>query len=269
MLSRIYRVLVVFAAAVGPLTMPQAFAQDTSRDRGDWQVETGAGAFLAPDYEGSDDYEVRPVPILEISWRDRIALTTKGGPALIGTPVLGENYRVDLGVGYDFGRDEDDNDALQGLGDLDVGAVGLIKASYDFGPAELGVELAHDLGGDRDGTTATIELGTKRPVLDRRGFVGFGVDATWASDDYMQNTFGVSAAQSAASGAGLRNFDAGAGLKDAGLSALFGYSVTERISVLTMAKYSRLLSDAADSPLVDQEGSANQFSLFLGASYRW
>ncbi len=256
------------AVAIACQTGPAA-AQDAGGDSGDWRVETGAGVIFSPDYEGSDDYEASPVPVLEISWKDRIALTTKGGPGLIGTPVLGENYRIDTGLRYDFGRDESDNDALRGLGDLDVGAVGVLKASYEFGRFETGLELAHDLGGDRDGTTATLELGMKQPILNGRAFAGLTADATWASDDYMQNSFGISAAQAARSGVGLSAFDAEAGFKDVGLSALVGYSVTENVSVITMAKYSRLLNDAADSPLVDREGSANQFQLFLGASYRW
>lgn len=270
MVSRFLKVFLVLTAVMGvPVVAQRAAAQGTPDQDGDWRIETGAGVIYAPDYEGSDDYEFNPVPLVEINWRDRVALTTKGGPGLIGTPVLGENYRIDMGVRYDFGRDEDDNDALRGLGDLEVGAVGILKASYEFGMFGTGLELAHDLGGDRDGTTATFELGVKQPVLGGRAFAGLTADATWASDDYMQNTFGISATQSAASRAGLGVFDAEAGFKDVGLSATLGYSVTEEISLLSMARYSRLLGDAADSPLVDREGSANQFGLFIGASYRW
>lgn len=266
---RVFRSLfIVTAVAVACQTDP-AGAQEASGDAGDWHIETGAGVIFSLDYEGSDDYEASPVPVLEINWKDRVALTTKGGPGLIGTPVLGENYRVDMGLRYDFGRDEDDNDALQGLGDLEVGAIGVLKASYEFGQFETGLELAHDLGGDRDGMAATVELGMKQPILNGRAFAGLTASATWASDDYMQNTFGISAAQAARSGAGLSAFNAEAGFKDVGLSAMVGYSVTEAVSIITMAQYSRLLNDAADSPLVDREGSANQFQLFLGASYRW
>ncbi len=38
----------------------------------------GGGAMYAPDYEGSNDYKVLPIPIVEVSWRDRVRLTTKG-----------------------------------------------------------------------------------------------------------------------------------------------------------------------------------------------
>lgn len=272
MVSTYFRVFLLISAAAVLGSAQMVFAQDGGgppEDAGDWRIETGAGVFFSPDYEGSDDYEFTPVPIVEVSWKDRLALTTKGGPGLIGTPVLGDNYRVDLGVRYDFGRDEDDNDALRGLGDLDVGAVGILKGSYSFGMFETGLELAHDLGGDRDGMTATFEFGAKQPILKGRGFAGLTVDTSWANDDYMQNTFGISASQSARSAVGLSAFDAEAGFKDVGLSAMVGYSLTENVSVLTMAKYSRLVGDAADSPLVDKEGSANQFGLLLGVSYRW
>ncbi len=88
----------------------------------------------APDYEGSDDYTVMPLPFVEISWQDRIRLTTEGGPGIYATPFMTDGLRFDLGVRYDFGRSEDDNDALKGLGDLEVGAVAVIRFGYEAGP---------------------------------------------------------------------------------------------------------------------------------------
>ncbi len=85
----------------------------------------------------------------------------------------------------------------------------------------------------------------------------------------MDNSFGISAAQSASSARGLAQHDASSGLKDAGLSIDLGYSITENNSAFGGVQYSRLLGDAADSPLVADEGSENQLGAFLGLSYRW
>ena len=105
-------------------TAQSARAQD---DRpADWSFTLGAGAMYAPDYEGSNDYEVSPVPVIEVSWRDRVWLTTTDGVGLFASPFQTEALRVDLGVEYDFGRKEDDNAALKGLGDLEGGAVGVV-----------------------------------------------------------------------------------------------------------------------------------------------
>ena len=235
----------------------------------DMSFELGAGAMVAPDYEGSNDYEIAPVPIVEIGWRDRIRLTTADGPGLFGTPYRTEDFSFEIGVIYDDGRDEDDNDALRGLGDLDVGAVAVGRFNYEFGPFEAGLELTRDLTGDRDGMTVTAELEYGIMLLEDQLHVGVTPYVTWANEDYMDNTFGISASQSASSALGLAQHDTGSGLKDAGLNLSLGYQITDNISAFGGVQYSRLLGDAADSPLVDGEGSANQFGTYLGVSYRW
>lgn len=235
----------------------------------DLSFQLGGGALIAPDYEGSDDYDITPLPIVEIAYKDRLRLTTLEGPGIFGTPFRHDDFSVELGLVYEAGRDEDDNGALRGLGDLDVGAVAVGRLIYEFGPLEAGLEVTRDLTGDRDGMTVTAELEYGVMLFEERLRLGVTPHVTWANEDYMDNTFGISAAQSAASARGFAQHSAGAGLKDAGLSLNLGYQITENITAFGGAQYSRLLGDAADSPLVDGEGSANQFSTYLGLSYRW
>jgi outer membrane scaffolding protein for murein synthesis (MipA/OmpV family) len=85
----------------------------------------------------------------------------------------------------------------------------------------------------------------------------------------MQNSFGISGAQAASSQKNYSPYTAESGIKDVGLSASVSHAVTDHISVMLGAKYARLLGDAADSPLVDQEGDANQLQGMLGLIYRW
>lgn len=89
---------------------------------------------------------------------------------------------------------------------------------------------------------------------------------SWANDAYMDSFFGIDNAQSAASG--LEPFEAEAGFKDVGLALRLNYGLTEHWAILTSGEYKRLLGDAADSPIVTDEGSADQRS-FLAASYRF
>jgi outer membrane scaffolding protein for murein synthesis (MipA/OmpV family) len=236
---------------------------------GDWSLTLGAGALYQPDYAGSDDYEVSPVPLVELSWQDRLRLTTLGGPAILVTPLATEDLRLDLGIRYEFGRDEDDNDALKGLGDLEGGAVAVARLGYEVGPIDLALEVARDLSGDRDGLAATAEAEYATRLLDGRARLTVTPHLTWADDEYMGNTFGITAAQAARSARRFSSYDAESGLKDAGVAVGIGYNLTDSIHVLGQIDYSRLLGDAADSPLVDREGSADQFSALLGLSYRW
>lgn len=239
------------------------------RPPAEWSFSLGAGVMYAPDYEGSNDYKATPLPIVELSWRDRVRLTTKGGPGLFATPYVADGFRVDLGVRYNFGRDESDNTALKGLGDLNGGAVGVVKVGYEVGPMGVGLEIARDLGGDRDGLTATARAEYAAKLFSGRARVTVTPHVTWADDAYMSNSFGVTTAQAARSARHYARYDAGAGLKDAGIAVGAGYIFSKSISAMSRVGYSRLLGDAADSPLVDRDGDANQFSALLGVTYRW
>ncbi|WP_225769247.1 MipA/OmpV family protein [Inquilinus sp. Marseille-Q2685] len=240
-----------------------AAAQD--QPPAEWSFTLGAGAMYASDYEGSDDYTVMPLPFVEVSWQDRIRLS---GLGIFATPFMTDGLRFDLGVKYEFGRYEDDNDALKGLGDLEVGAVAVVRFGYEAGAVNLGLEIARDLTGDRNGLTATAEAEYAIQLLDDVR-LSMTPHLTWADDEYMSNTFGITAAQAARSARGLASYDAGSGLKDVGINLGVGYALTDSIQVMGQVGYSRLLGDAADSPLVTDEGSADQFSAMLGLAYRW
>lgn len=254
------------------LTPTSGFAEEDkpNENKDVWDFELGAAGTISPEYEGSDEYEPGAVPYFHLSWKDTIIATTRGGgPGLYTQKSWTDNFTTQLGVRYEGGRDEDDNDALEGLGDLDVGAVAAVSLAYEWGPVEFWAELAHDLTGDRDGTTATLGAEYSVMAFDNRGRFAIGPTVTWADEEYMDNTFGISASQAAASRNGYSPFDAESGIKDVGLNASFSYAFTEHVSVLVSGEYARLLSDAADSPLVDDEGSANQFQGLVGLIYRW
>ena len=107
----------------------------------DWEIQLGAGAMVKPDYEGSDDYEVSPLPMVEISYKDRVFLD---GPSLGANLFIwngtrpGDQLKIGPLVRYQMGRDEDDNGALKGLGSVDGSAEVGGFISYDNGPFSLG-----------------------------------------------------------------------------------------------------------------------------------
>jgi outer membrane scaffolding protein for murein synthesis (MipA/OmpV family) len=86
--------------------------------------------------------------------------------------------------------------------------------------------------------------------------------ASFISGDYADRMFGISAAGSAASG--LAPYDPDGGLKDVGVAVIATYEWTDHWSGTLIGSYKRLVGDAADSPVVKDRGSADQF--FAGVS---
>ena len=105
-------------------------------------------------------------------------------------------------------------------------------------------------------------------AVDDRLNVATRIGVIYASDDYMQTHFGVGTAQ-AVSAAALGNpigpLDADAGIKNVYLNVNATYELTDNIQLRAGVGYSRLLNDAADSPITENE---TQFSGTIGAAYR-
>lgn len=248
-------------------------AASQSQERPDedeiWSVSVGGGASYRPDYEGSDDYEVKGMPMLGISYRDFITLR---GPALmIDLPRLSNGEWADhLSFGplvrFDPGREADDNLILRHLGDIDEGALAGLFVGYQFGPVELELTVAQDVTSRHEGMIAQVQAGYEL-MLTQRLRVQLEVSGTWSDEDYMQAYFGITAAQARASG--LRECAVSSAVKDVGASASLHYLLTEHWRVTGRLAYRRLLGDAADSPLVEDEGSPNQASAMVFVSYQF
>lgn len=89
-------------------------AQPPHRLADDWRVQIGGGAMLATDYEGSDDYEFKPIPDIEINYRDSLILKNDSvSYNALRAVDPASNWRAGPRARYGFGRDQDDNAALR------------------------------------------------------------------------------------------------------------------------------------------------------------
>jgi outer membrane scaffolding protein for murein synthesis (MipA/OmpV family) len=256
------------AISLVTFTTPAA-SQEAQSDEQAWSFNVGGGAMYRPDYEGSDDYEVRGLPVIGINYRDIFML--RGGALMLdmvqlsGTGVA-ENFSFGPLVKFDQGREADDNPILRNLGDIDQGALAGVFVGYELGPVALELTVAQDATSRYEGLIAEIQAGYGFMLTQRlRGQIQ--VSSTWTNDDYTQAYFGITRDQARASG--LREFTAEAGVKDAGASLSLNYLLTEHWRVTGRLAYRRLLGDAADSPLVEDEGSASQASAALLVSYQF
>lgn len=230
-----------------------------------WSARVGVLGAYIPDYEGSNSYEWRAIPDLDITYGDHFFIDRRGaGINLLTTETL----TTGVSLGYDAGRDESDNrQVLRGMGDVGETAIGSLFTSYTLGRLSLSASVGTDiLGEGHDGTTIGLSANYRLP-LGEKLILFAGPSVTWASDDYMQSLFGVTAAQAARSG--RSPYRARSGFKDAGLTLFGAYRLTDSWAVTGVAGYKRLLGDAADSPLVAGDGDADQFIGGLGLSYHF
>ena len=255
-----------FSALCLALAASPAIAQDNAAGSSFWddfELQIGAGAIFAPEYEGSDRYDLMPAPIIDLSWRDRIFLSFGALRADL-SPL--ENLSFGPLLTYDPGRENDDSRDLRGTGNVGDTFEGGFFITYEHGPFELSNVLRTALGGGHEGTVISPSVAYNMEVTSKLG-VSLEVGATWADDNYNSTFFGIDARQSARSG--LRRFDADAGFKNVDISLSGRYAITDHWGFIASAGYSRLVGDAADSPLVDDRGSRNQGQVLFGMSYRF
>ena len=83
----------------------------------------------------------------------------------------------------------------------------------------------------------------------------------------MSTYFGIDGRQSRLSG--MREFDADAGLRDAGIRVVSRFKIHGRWLGLLALSYTHMLGDAEDSPLVEERGDANQYLANVGLLYQF
>jgi len=243
---------------------------DSSDSRG-WRFDLGAGVGVAPDYEGSEDYQA--VPLLAARVQKDHYFARLQGTKLQVNVIPSATIRFGPQLNYRFERDDVDDDKVDNLRDVDEAwEVGLFGGVRFRNVAGKRITLGADASASRD-----VAAGHNGWLVDLRGLVrfpiaegwrmGLGAGGTWASSNYMDEYFSVDADN--ANRSGLREFSADSGVKDVGVDANVDWGITENWGLSFRGAYSRLLGDAEDSPIVDDRGSANQFFGGVLVGYKW
>lgn len=246
-----------------PMPRPDLRAGFNPED--DWHVTLGAGALYSPDYLGSDDYEVTPLPVFDIRYRDRLFLSSRDG---LGANLLDSgNLRAGPVLKYRHRRDQDDNRALRGLGDVDAAGEAGAFVHYDLRPFSMGAEVRQGFGG-HDGVVSDFFVAWSS-LLGERTKITAGPSLTLASRDFTDSYFSINNAQAARSS--YSAYDADGAFVSYGLNAAITYQLSDGWALGGFAGIGRIEGDAADSPIVDQAGSATQarVGLSLGYSFGW
>lgn len=239
---------------IGP-NVPAASSLIASRN--DWRVIVGAGGLALPSFEGSRDYTGYPVPLLDITWRNRAFLNLEHGLGIYA--LRSDRFQLGLSVGYARGRDQDASNRLRGLGDIDAAARSYLFARYSVAGLTLGVDLSRDFGGSDGFQVRPI---VSAPITLTKNFrITPEISATWSNEAYMSTFFGVSQSQSLRSG--LPRFDAQAGFKRVDFRISAVWNLSERWFTSASFGLGYLLGDAADSPISVRRNQPS-FGLFVG-----
>jgi outer membrane scaffolding protein for murein synthesis (MipA/OmpV family) len=231
----------------------------------EWRTVLGVAADTQPVYAGADAYRVQGGPVINIQYSDIAFLSTGDG---LGVNVLrGDHYRVGAAIAYDRGRIErDDYTNLRGMGNINPAPVAKLFATYVLSkkfPLILRVDARQLLGG-ADGTVGDAGLYIPLPGSSKKFVMFAGPSVTFGTHHYLQSEFGVSPAQSLASGHPV--FDAHAGMASVGV----GFSATRFITnhwLLNLdAAINKLKGSPDISPLTE---SSTQRELALSIDYQW
>ncbi|WAJ28401.1 MipA/OmpV family protein [Antarcticirhabdus aurantiaca] len=259
-----FAILAVSAVASVPASATDTQADPagvplTPDERIDAVFELGAGAMVSPEYEGSDDYEASPWPILGLDYLSIPGLVTFGS-------INPQGGGLSIGPSFGYGGERDDDD-LDGLDDIDATYEAGIKLGYEWNNAEVYGEARYAFGG-ADGFVGAVGANAiARP--NQALLLKAGPRATFASDDYMNTYFGVDADEFVRSGGKFDAFEADGGVKSVGLEASARYEFAPTWFLNAEGSYMRLVGDAKDSPIVQEEGSEDQLTFGLGLSKRF
>lgn len=240
------------AHAADPAYAPPAYAPPGH----EVTVTLGLGAQVTPSYEGSDSYDLGPMPIFDLKFRHN---------PLTGAPSSDTGFGIRPAFRYVGKRAA--TGELAGLDAIDAAFELGLNLSWTDEMWRVFVEGRQGFGGHHG---QIFDLGADAILRPLPGLTAaIGPRVSFATSDYVETYFDISAAEAAASLSGFSAYSADAGLRSYGVGARLDYELTPQWLVRLDASYSRLADDLAHSPIVREAGSADQFTVGLGVAYRF
>ena len=234
---------------------------------GDWYLKVGAAGFVAPRYEGAKSYMLQASPIISLSRQ------TAGAPRFSSRDdnpsfAIYENEIVRAGITGKLvmPRDRGDSDDLKALKAVKFGLeAGVFAEVYPTDWMRFRTDIRRGIR-SHNGFVADISADAFMDVTPTIR-VSAGPRVSIASDDYMDAYYKVTNKRSAKYG--LSAYDPEGGFKSVGVGTEVNWQATDKIQAGAFAQYNRLVGDAADSSLVKEKGSPNQFIIGISTSYKF
>ncbi len=216
-------------------------------------------ASTRPEYSGSDHRGSKITPALFLRY-GRFTVTNTGGLVPrnaddvvrgVGLDLLrGSALRANVSLRYDPGRGEGGaSGALLGMGEIKPTVRARVSATYRLTPAwRLGASFNADLLGKGGGHHGDLSLNWDHSFTPVTSLT-LGGSLSFAGDHYMQSYYGVTPQQSTNSAAQYRVYRPQGGARDLALLANLRHDIGHKWTLLAGTSATRLLGNAADSPL--------------------
>ena len=242
-------------------TGPPIYIKATELDLGEkddkWHGRYGAGLALVPEFAGSDGYALDIDLDLKLFWKNTLFFEN----GTLGVITFNNRiWRAGVMVrGVDGRRRRNLPTPLQGLGKVDFRLDGGAFVGMSLYKFYLTGEVFTDLSGVTGGQTFNLEGGYTMELSRNMRLVPY-VSLKWGSKDHLQRFFGVTPAQSAATG--LAPFRAKAGLYESAIGAVFENDLSQHWRLGASLNLGLLSGAAGNSPITQSRyGSRGQYSL--------
>ena len=232
-------------------------------DDSKWAGYASLGIGLVPRYDGSSTYQILPYVEGRLNYGNyyvrfeggALRLNLLDSESIHFGPYAGiRRGRGDVTGPVRFMRHLDDSETAGAFIEWE-------HTAHDPRSGEFVTLSADDaVYGERaGGWTAILRANARRPLdfVDPGLILSIEGDVTWGSRRYTRTYFGVSPADSAASG--LPTFDPGSGLATAGVALSLDQFLSRHFSIGLRGHYGRLLGDAGRSPVSTIAGSPDQY----------
>ncbi|MBL8581101.1 MAG: MipA/OmpV family protein [Rhizobiaceae bacterium] len=233
---------------------------------GDWYLNVGAAPYVAPRFEGSDSYLLRIAPIVSLGKAGKTTPFSSRNDNISFALMDKGTFRAGVVGKLLFERNDNDAPQLKGLDRVPFGGeLGAFAEYYPTGWMRVRGEVRQGIEA-HTGVVADLAVDAFHDLTPTIRVSG-GPRVSFASQDYFQAYYGVTPSEAAASG--LSEYDPGGGLRAVGVGGAVNWQATDRIAASLFGEYARLTGPAANSSLVKERGSPNQFMVGISTTYRF
>ncbi|HWI85149.1 MAG TPA: MipA/OmpV family protein [Sphingomonas sp.] len=258
-------------AAVAACGGSAAFAQTATPATAGLHGLVAFGPGVAPRFDGSDRYQPIPFVVAHLSF-GRSTIDVQGTSVRAGLLHAGA-LSFGPALNLRLARKSTAFDREVRLPRIDTAIeaggfaeLGLMKDGQGEPRVRFDLAILRDVSGTHDGMIVAAGASYGLLTVGRVRLTG-DVQLRYASKGFMRTYFGVD--DTMAHHTGFVPYSPSGALEAGTIGATLDYRLARRWGLLTRLAYSRLTSEASDSPIVEQVGSRGQITAGLALSYRF